>query len=85
MKINYKNILKSFIILSVVTMVGSGCKKFLESDPVEAIPKEKALVDEASVKAVMVSAYQIVAGGQMFGGKIQAINEMLADQLDGSQ
>lgn len=85
MKINYKNILKSFLILSVVVMVGSGCKKYLESDPVEAIPKDKALVDEASVKAVMVSAYQIVAGGQMFGGKIQVINELLADQLDGSQ
>ncbi|RYG19655.1 MAG: hypothetical protein EOO07_06430, partial [Chitinophagaceae bacterium] len=85
MKINYKNILTSFLILSVITVVGSGCKKYLESDPVDAIPKEKALVNEASVKAVMVSAYQIVAGGQMFGGKIQAINEMLADQLDGSQ
>lgn len=84
MKINYKNIIKSFFVLSVITVISTGCKKFLESDPISQIPKEKALVNEASIKAVMVSAYQIVGGGNMFGGKIQAINEMLGDQLNGT-
>ncbi|WP_214229545.1 RagB/SusD family nutrient uptake outer membrane protein [Pedobacter sp. B4-66] len=83
MKINYKNILKSVIVLSVLAGTGTGCKKFLEAPPPESIPKEVALADEAGVKSVMNSAYQIVGGGNMFGGKIQAINEMLADQLDG--
>lgn len=84
MKINYKNIIKTCVVLSVLTVSTTGCKKFLESDPISAIPKDKALVDEASIKAVMVSAYQIVGGGNMYGGKIQVINEMLADQLNGT-
>lgn len=84
MKINYKNILKSFIVLSVITVVGTGCEKFLETPPLESIPKEQAIADETGLKAVMNSAYQIVGGGNMFGGKIQVINEMLADQINGT-
>ncbi|MFD0941897.1 RagB/SusD family nutrient uptake outer membrane protein [Pedobacter boryungensis] len=84
MKINYKNILKSFLILTVITAVGTGCKKFLETPPIESLPKDVAIADETGLKSVMNSAYQIVGGGNMFGGKIQAINEMLADQLNGS-
>ena len=84
MKINYKNILKSFLILSVITAVGTGCKKFLETPPIESLPRDVAIADETGLKSVMNSAYQIVGGGNMFGGKIQAINEMLADQLNGS-
>ncbi|RZK60008.1 MAG: RagB/SusD family nutrient uptake outer membrane protein [Pedobacter sp.] len=84
MKINYKNILKSFIVLSVITVASTGCKKFLETPPIESLPKDVAIADETGLKSVMNSAYQIVGGGNMFGGKIQAINELLADQLNGS-
>ncbi|TKC08254.1 RagB/SusD family nutrient uptake outer membrane protein [Pedobacter polaris] len=84
MKINYKNILKSFLILSVITVIGTGCEKFLETPPIESLPKDVAIADETGLKSVMNSAYQIVGGGNMFGGKIQAINEMLADQINGS-
>ena len=84
MKINYKNVLKSFIVLSVITVAGTGCKKFLETPPLESIPKNVAIADETGLKSVMNSAYQIVGGGNMFGGKIQVINEMLADQLNGT-
>lgn len=31
----------------------------------------------------MNSAYQVVGGDAMFGGKIQAVSEMMADQLNG--
>ena len=84
MKINYKNVLKSFIVLSVMTVTGTGCEKFLETPPLESIPKNVAIADETGLKSVMNSAYQIVGGGNMFGGKIQVINEMLADQLNGT-
>lgn len=84
MKINYKNIFKSFLVLSVITVFGTGCKKFLETPPVESLPKDIAIADETGLKSVMNSAYQIVGGGNMFGGKIQTINELLADQLNGS-
>lgn len=84
MKFNNKNILKSFIVLSVIAALGTGCKKFLETPPLESIPKNAAIADETGLKSVMNSAYQIVGGGNMFGGKIQVINEMLADQLNGT-
>ncbi len=85
MKINYKNISKSFLVLAVLTVIGTGCKKFLEAPSPESIPKDVAIADETGLKAEMNSAYQIVGGGNMFGGKIQVINDMLADQLNGQQ
>ncbi|RZK41082.1 MAG: RagB/SusD family nutrient uptake outer membrane protein [Pedobacter sp.] len=82
---NIKNILKSFIVLSVIAGSSTGCKKFLEATPVEAIDKSIALADEKGVIEEMNGAYQIVGGTNMFGGKIQVMNELLADQLDGLQ
>lgn len=84
MKITYNNILKSFFVLSVIAVIGTGCKKFLETPPLESIPKDVAIADETGLTNVLNSAYQIIGGGNMFGGKIQAINEMLGDQLNGS-
>lgn len=77
MKINYKNILKSFLILSVITAVGTGCKKFLETPPIESLPKDVAIADETGLKSVMNSAYQIVGGGNMFGGKYKPLMRCL--------
>ncbi|WP_113637519.1 RagB/SusD family nutrient uptake outer membrane protein [Nubsella zeaxanthinifaciens] len=85
MKIKYNNIWKSFIVLSVVAGFGTGCKKFLEATPVESINKSVALANEQGVVQEMNGAYQIVGGTNMFGGKIQVMGELLADQLDGSQ
>ncbi|WP_113663439.1 RagB/SusD family nutrient uptake outer membrane protein [Pedobacter nanyangensis] len=84
MKIEYNNIWKSFIVLTVVAGFGTGCKKFLDAPPVDAITKEVALADQEGLVKEMNGAYQIV-GGAMFGGKIQVMNELIADQLDGSQ
>jgi tetratricopeptide (TPR) repeat protein len=84
MKINYKNIVKLSMVLAVLAGTGTGCKKFLESPPIESITKEEAIKDEQGLKNVLVGAYQIVGGGDMFGGKIQVFNELLADQLNGS-
>ena len=83
MKINYKNILKSFLVLSVIAGVGTGCKKFLEAPPLNSTTKEVAIADEAGLRTILVGSYQIVGGENMFGGKIQAVSEMLADQLNG--
>ena len=85
MKIKYNNIWKSFIVLSVVAGFGTGCKKFLDAPPADAIPLEIALKDEQGLVQAMNGAYQIVGGTNMFGGKIQVMNELLADQLDGLQ
>jgi hypothetical protein len=84
MKINYKNILKSLLVLSIIAIISTGCEKFLETPPIESLPRDVAIADETGLKSVMNSAYQIVGGGNMFGGKIQAINELLADQLNAS-
>lgn len=85
MEMKYKNIWKSFLVLSVVAGFGTGCKKFLDAPPVQSIPKTVALADEKGVIETMNGAYQIVGGGNMFGGKIQVMSELMADQLDGSQ
>jgi hypothetical protein len=84
MKIKYNKIWKSFLVLSVVAGFGTGCKKFLEAPPVESMTKSVALADQAGLVKEMNGAYQIV-GGAMFGGKVQVMNELLADQLDGVQ
>lgn len=84
MKINYKKILKVSLVLAVLSGVGTGCKKFLEAPPIDSIPKDVAIADEQGLKDVLNSAYQILGGGNMFGGKIQVINELLADELNAS-
>lgn len=83
MKFNYKNILKTVAILAVLAGTGTGCKKFLDAPPKDALNKEQAIGDEAGLIQLMNSAYQVVGGDAMFGGKIQAVSEMMADQLNG--
>lgn len=84
MKINYKNILKSFLVLAVIAGATTGCKKFLEAPPLNSVTKDVAIADEAGLKTILTSAYKTVGEGGMFGGKIQAVSEMLADQLNGT-
>jgi len=84
MKFNYKNIIKTVIVLAVLAGTGTGCKKFLEAPPLNALTKEEAISDEAGLKTVLNSAYQQVGGDDMFGGKIQTISELMADQINGS-
>ncbi|WAC42480.1 RagB/SusD family nutrient uptake outer membrane protein [Pedobacter sp. SL55] len=85
MKIKYNNIWKSFLVLSVVAGFGTGCKNFLDAPPANSIEIGVALKDEQGLVQAMNGAYQIVGGTNMFGGKIQVMNELLADQLDGVQ
>ncbi|WP_199118192.1 RagB/SusD family nutrient uptake outer membrane protein [Pedobacter sp. ASV28] len=62
----------------------AGCKKFLDAPPLNVVTKAEALKDEAGVAAVMNSAYQILGGGNVFGGRYQVISELMADQIQGN-
>lgn len=85
MKFNYKNIIKVVAVLAVLAGTGTGCKKFLDAPPASKLPEEEAIKDEAGVRSILTGAYQIVGGEHMFGGRIKIMNELLGDQLDGSQ
>lgn len=84
MKFNYKNIIKTVIVLAVLAGTGTGCKKFLDAPPIDALNEEQAIPDEAGLRSLLNSAYQQVGGDDMFGGKIQVVSELMADQLNGS-
>lgn len=83
MKINYKILAKGVCLLLIVTGITS-CEKFLDAPPLNVVTKAEALKDEAGVAAVMNSAYQILGGGGVFGGKYQVISELMADNLQGN-
>ncbi len=83
MKINYKSLAKGVCFLLIVTGITS-CEKFLDAPPLNVITKGEALKDEAGVAAVMNSAYQILGGGDAFGGKYQVLSELMADNIQGN-
>lgn len=65
----------------LLVSIFTGCKKFLDAPPSDALTKNDALADEAGVAAVMNSAYQILGGGNVFGGRYQVISELMGDQI----
>lgn len=76
-----------YTILVAVIIAGafSSCKKFLERPPAGQMTEEEALKDEAGFMALLNGEYTLLANNEMYGGRLQTMAELLADEVEGSR
>lgn len=60
----------------------AGCNDKLDIEPVNDIPGENALLTSADVQAALVGAYDATSSNRVYGGYVQFISELLADDGD---
>lgn len=70
-----------FILIAATSL--AACSKFLERPPAAKQEEAEALKTEANVLAVLNGTYNTLGGGTIYGGRIQIISELMADNLDG--
>jgi len=70
------------IFLSFIALSLGSCKKFLEQPPEGKLKEDDALVDEASLQAVLNGAFNTQAN-EIYNGRIWFINDLMGDQVNG--
>lgn len=76
---------KAFYILLAggLSLAAPSCKKFLDNPPVEKLTEEQALANENDLQALINGAYSDYIN-KVYNGKIQWIQDLLADQAIGT-
>lgn len=78
-----KNIKYSIIALSTLTMLyNSGCQKQLDIKPQNSVESNLALKTSKDVQGVLIGAYTAAALRGIYGGRLQATTDFLADDGD---
>jgi hypothetical protein len=74
-----KNI--KYILATTLLMAGSftSCDKKLSIEPVNSISAEKALLTSSDVEAALVGSYTGIQNIELYGGYIQFMSDLLAD------
>ncbi|MBL7698031.1 MAG: RagB/SusD family nutrient uptake outer membrane protein [Chitinophagaceae bacterium] len=62
----FKNIIRGFVISSVV-ILASSCKKYLETKPVGAVSDDAPIVDKASAETALRGVYRQLASSGYYG------------------
>ena len=68
--------------LLVGALLASGCEKFLDIKPVSAKPDVESYNTLDKVEATLANSYSYLQGGDLFGGQLQVLNELFADNVD---
>jgi starch-binding outer membrane protein, SusD/RagB family len=72
-----------FLVLTLgVALCTTACKDFLEVPPPGTVNQEFVQTDAANVERVLFSTYDRLQGGNMYGGRIQRVSALLADEID---
>src|ERR1700759_4792762 len=74
----------SILLLAIVVMAGA-CSKFLDRPPAGQIKRDVVFSIDSNIVALTNGMYTYLGDGQFTGGRVQAVSDMLADQLDGSK
>lgn len=74
----------SIFIIGVLLMAGS-CSKFLDRPPQGQLNKDQVFGTDSNIVALGNGIYTYLGDGNFMGGRVQALSDMLADQLDGSK
>lgn len=74
-KIPYYGLL--FIALASATL--AGCNKKLDIEPVNQISSDKAFQTSTDVEAALIGTYTALGSASLYGGQIQFLSELLAD------
>jgi hypothetical protein len=76
-----KTILK-YIILSVVVVSSSSCKKFLDREPISQITPEKFFTTEQNAEAAVSGMYRTMLGAFSYGQSMVIVPEFSARQVN---
>ena len=77
--------LSSFLYAAVLGTVVAGlssCKKYLDLDPPGSITTDRAYGDSANVNRVLLAAYNLIQSGDIYGGNLVHISELLGDNVE---
>lgn len=77
--INFIKLIIPVVILFSIT----ACDKQLNIEPIGSILKVDALQTEEDLKALLNSCYTVLASDKLYGGRLQIMNELLSDEIDG--
>jgi hypothetical protein len=73
--------IKLFFLAALFLSLGS-CKKFLEKPPEGKLEESDALVDEASLQAMLNGTFNTQAN-EIYNGRIWFISDLMSDQVNG--
>lgn len=76
---------KIFIILISIASIYGSCSKFLDRPPAGQLNKQQAFSTDSNIVAFATGIYTYLGDGNFMGGRVQAVSEMLADQLNGAK
>ncbi|HKO82468.1 MAG TPA: RagB/SusD family nutrient uptake outer membrane protein [Chitinophagaceae bacterium] len=74
MKNNFRFILTSFVFL-----IATSCEKNLDIDPTQSIDEDQALLTSSDVEAALVGAYSDLGDGDVYGGSLFVLSELLGN------
>ncbi len=82
MRQTFINILIGCLLISSV-----GCEDFLDLDPVNQIPGDMAITSERDLQNLVVSMYNGIQGGSLYGSDLHLYGDLMADdtQVEESQ
>jgi starch-binding outer membrane protein, SusD/RagB family len=82
---NMKTSIQFMIVLWGILFLTAGCESFLELEPKEVLPSERALTSPAKVEQVMANMYSQLADNRLFGQNLHQFGELMADNVDITQ
>jgi hypothetical protein len=68
-----------YIVASLVLVLSTSCEKNLDIDPTQSIDEEQALLTSSDVEAAMVGAYSDLGDGDLYGGSLFVLSELLGN------
>jgi hypothetical protein len=78
------NIYKLSILIFAVLFMAGSCSKFLDKPPQGQLSKNQVFATDSNIVALGNGIYTYLGDGNFTGGRVQALSDMLGDQLDGS-
>jgi hypothetical protein len=71
-----------FIIIACLVLINTGCKKYLDTKPINEQPDTKVLENKSNVLAVLYTAYDRIQSGNFIGGQAIEAAELYGDNVD---
>lgn len=68
-----------FILASFILLVITSCEKNLDIEPTQSIDEDKALLTSSDVEAALVGAYSDLGDGDVYGGSLFVLSELLGN------
>ncbi len=72
----------SLVVLIASALVLSGCDSMLDLDPKQSIGEDRALSTDANVKAALIGGYDALSDGDLYGGQLFMLPDLLGDDDD---